>query len=1045
MTSRMIVIGGSPTGDPELAAAVACDFPPSSTEWLNEASELGATPTDDPAAIVVVHRGGSATVDDTVRTVGEVRAARPVAPVVVVRAPDRSAAAEELMRSGADAILSELAGGRLREVIEASRRRIARERSDGLQERQEWERRYRVLFDAHPLPMWIFDLETHAFLAVNDAAVACYGYSREEFLAMRLEDMRPAEDLPALQQHLAAISPGGGYGPPSTWRHLTKGGSEITVSLSAHSLTFDGRPARIVTAVNITELRHAEDARQASEERYRRLVELSPDAIFVHADGRFVFANAATAELLGAREPAELVGRPILDVVAARDRAAVEARVRQMLESGLPAPTLEETLIRLDGEPVAVDVTAIPFEIGDRPGIQVVARNIEARVRADALERKRLMQLAAVNRVARQAASHLDEDALFSAVVHEIHVAFGFRTVALLVVVPEQGEVERRAVAGGGLGGAVPRFSQSVEAGLLGAAISSGAAVVSNDVLNDPRYRPDPNLDVGTRAEVCIPIVVGGGTAAILDVQETSVGAFDDVDVQMLETVADQVALAMSNARLFRRIQEELAQRARLSAAVEQAAESIVITDRDGAIVYVNPAFERLTGYARGEVIGENPRILKSGRHDEAFYRAMWETLDAGDPWSGTMVNRRKDGTFFEEEGVISPIRDASGMVVNYVAVRRDVTREHEVEEQFRRAQRMEAIGRLAGGIAHDFNNLLQAILASAQVLSMIDGRLERQQETAAEIVEHVQRGAALTRQLLLFARRGVSRREPVDLGSVVESAKGLLRRLLRENIAIDVRIGAEPIAVRLDRGQFDQVMMNLALNAADAMPDGGRLTLAAGRDADSAWFAVSDTGVGVPAELLDRLFEPFFTTKSAERGTGLGLAVVHGIVSQHGGHVSVQSAVGKGTTFRVELPLVEGDVLPVVRPDEAPGPASGRGERILIVEDNPAVRRVLSTLLTRVGYQVHAVGSGEAAGTLPLEPAFDVVLSDVMLPGASGLAVARSLRERWPELKVILMSGYAEDEILRREIDEGAVRFVQKPVDIETLAREVRAALEER
>ncbi|MCU0789381.1 MAG: PAS domain-containing protein, partial [Verrucomicrobia bacterium] len=267
-------------------------------------------------------------------------------------------------------------------------------------------------------------------------------------------------------------------------------------------------------------------------------------------------------------------------------------------------------------------------------------------------------------------------------------------------------------------------------------------------------------------------------------------------------------------------------ERARLATAAEQAAEAIVITDTAGNIQYVNPAFELVSGYTRAEVEGRNPRLLKSGEQDDAFYRGLWETLSRGQVWRGHLKNKRKDGTLFDEEATISPVHDDTGQVVNYVAVKRDVSHERQVEEQFRQAQKMEAIGRLAGGVAHDFNNLLAVISAHLELLDMRDGLLTKHQESVGEIRKAADRAAALTHQLLLFSRRQAVQRRTIDLNEVVTSMTKMLRRILGEDIRLRFSYASSALLVDADAGMMDQILLNLAVNARDAMPRGGEMIL---------------------------------------------------------------------------------------------------------------------------------------------------------------------------------------------------------------------------
>ncbi|MGZ5959362.1 MAG: hybrid sensor histidine kinase/response regulator, partial [Myxococcaceae bacterium] len=446
-----------------------------------------------------------------------------------------------------------------------------------------------------------------------------------------------------------------------------------------------------------------------------------------------------------------------------------------------------------------------------------------------------------------------------------------------------------------------------------------------------------------------------------------------------------------------------------------------------------------------GEVIGQNPRILKSGRHDPGFYREMWETLKRGEVWSGRLVNRRKDGVLFEEDATISPVRDPLGRIEHFVAVKRDVTQEVAIEERLRQAQRIEAVGRLAGGVAHDFNNLLQAMLTQTQLIRARPGDTERVAGTVNELEQHIRRGAALSRQLLLFSRRETAKPERLDLTEVLAGAMQLLQRLVREDIIFTVELADEPLPVVADRGQLDQVLMNLVVNAADAMPEGGRIVIRTGAGAgDHVWLSVEDTGHGIPEEIRGRLFEPFVTTKGGEKGSGLGLSVVHGIVVAHRGTIEASDRKGGGSIFRIELPRdTSGEVASSVRAGrDAPEVPHGTGERIMVVEDEAGAREGLLDLLTILGYQVTAVGSAREVEGLPARPAFDLLLSDLLLPDVSGADLARGLQERWPQLKVILMSGYTEDEAVRRDVGVGNVRFLQKPFDMMTLAREIRMAL---
>ncbi|HSM00661.1 MAG TPA: PAS domain S-box protein [Candidatus Limnocylindria bacterium] len=497
----------------------------------------------------------------------------------------------------------------------------------------------------------------------------------------------------------------------------------------------------------------------------------------------------------------------------------------------------------------------------------------------------------------------------------------------------------------------------------------------------------------------------------------------------------------------------------RLATAVEQSAEIIMITDAAGAIEYVNPAFERITGYHRDEILGKNPRILKSGRQDPSFYEELWETLTRGDVWSGVFQNLRKDGTLYEEEAVISPVREAGGEVINYVAVKRDVTNERRVEEQLRQAQKMEAVGRLAGGIAHDFNNLLTAIIGYTDLLLMDLPEGELAHREVLEIRKAGDRAASLTRQLLAFSRRQVLQPKVLDLNQVVTDMEKMLRRLIGENIELVTSLADDLGYVRADPGQIEQVIVNLAVNARDAMRNGGRLILVTSKmeigesyasrhdpvqPGSYVILAVTDTGVGMDEHTMSRLFEPFFTTKEVGKGTGLGLATVYGIVKQSGGYIWAYSEVGRGTTFKVLLPGEEA-VAELEEKEVAYLYPSGGKETVLVVEDEKLVRDLVREILSHHGYDVLEASRGAEALEVSgrQKGPIHLLISDVVMPGMTGPELARRLTALRPEMGVLFMSGYTDDTILHHGVFEHGAEYLQKPFKASALGAKVRKVLD--
>jgi PAS domain S-box-containing protein len=498
------------------------------------------------------------------------------------------------------------------------------------------------------------------------------------------------------------------------------------------------------------------------------------------------------------------------------------------------------------------------------------------------------------------------------------------------------------------------------------------------------------------------------------------------------------------------------AKHAQLIRSIEQVAESIVITDLEGTILYVNPAFEKVTGYSREEAIGNNPRILQSGHHPASFYQAMWETLLRGETWSGDLVNKRKDGSLFNEVATISPIRDQGGTVINYVAVKLDITREQSLRDQLSQSQKMDSLGRIAGGIAHDFNNLLMVIRTYVETLQNRLPVQDSLRENTEQVLEAVERGASLTGQLLAFSRKQIISPVVLDLNAVIDKTSKMLRRVVGEDIELHVVLSNALWAIKADPDQIAQVLMNLCVNARDAMPRGGKLKIVTenvtvkkrsvverngvlpGR---YVMLSVTDSGEGISKKIQQDIFEPFFTTKDAGKGTGLGLAMVYGIVKQSGGQVWVDSKLGKGARFTIYLPKVAQTVAPTL-PVQAKAPQRGT-ETLFVVEDEKSLRMGICDLLNSLGYTVLAASSGAEALAIACEQRnIDLLLTDVVMPKMGGRELAELLRNLQPKLKVIYMSGYTDVAVLRHGIHEQHTAFLQKPFGLSALASKVRDTL---
>ena len=494
-----------------------------------------------------------------------------------------------------------------------------------------------------------------------------------------------------------------------------------------------------------------------------------------------------------------------------------------------------------------------------------------------------------------------------------------------------------------------------------------------------------------------------------------------------------------------------------LSLAVEQSPIAVVMTDLDGHIEYVNTAFTRVTGYQPDEVLGKTPRILKSGETSPTTYRDLWTTILAGQVWHGDLVNRRKDGTLYEDAMWVFPVTDSRGQVVRLLALKEDVSKKRSLEAQLRQAQRMESIGRLAGGVAHDFNNVLTAIFGYTELVSETLAPDSRSRGDLEEIRRAAQRASALTRQLLAFSRQQILQPVVVETNELVENLEKMLRRIVGEDIKLKLALSRDTGNVRVDAGQFDQVLMNLVVNARDAMPKGGSLVIeTANADLDEHYamehqpvipgpyvlIAVSDTGGGIPPEVRSRIFEPFFTTKEIGKGTGLGLSTVYGIVKQSGGYVWVYSEMGRGTTFKIYLPRVDS---PADTGESAVQPTELKGtETVLLAEDDETLRNLTAGVLRRLGYTVLAAATPDIARTIAREHngPIHLLLTDVVMPGSSGRDLARELAKSRSQTRVLFVSGYTGEAMIQHGLTEPGLNYLQKPYTPGVLAAKVREVL---
>jgi PAS domain S-box-containing protein len=587
----------------------------------------------------------------------------------------------------------------------------------------------------------------------------------------------------------------------------------------------------------------------------------------------------------------------------------------------------------------------------------------------------------------------------------------------------------------------------------LGNLLSDGTPLAVSDAQNHPRLAPVYELmrQRGIVSLLVLPLVIEGEMVGGLSLDSIEPREFSPEEVSLARSMSDQIGRALAWARLAQTQRQ-------LSTAIEQVVESVVITDTEGTIIYVNPAFERMSGYSRSEVIGQNPHILKSGEHDTSFYQELWTTISAGNVWHGRLVNRRKDRSRYTVDATITPVRGENSRIVNYVSLQRDVTHESHLEEQYRQLQKMEAIGQLTAGIAHDFNNLLTVINGFAELVQSRLLASDPGYEMVGKILAAGQRGTDLVRQLMTFSRKQPIKSQIVYLNQAVAETEKMLQRIIGEHINLTTCLAPDLWPVEADQARIEQVIVNLAVNARDAMPHGGKLIVETAnvvldedyvtshlqaQPGEHVLLAVSDTGVGMTQEVKAHLFEPFFTTKEHGKGTGLGLATVYGIIKQSRGSIWVYSEEGLGTTFKIYLPraLKAAQPLPSLKTGER---MPFGDETILLVEDDGAVRDLARLLLQEQGYTVLVAGDGQEAMRLAEDHSgpINLLLTDLVLPGMGGVVLNKRLSQVRPELRTLLMSGYTQKASGHPSTPGSGGAFLQKPFSSVELSRRVRAVL---
>ncbi len=676
--------------------------------------------------------------------------------------------------------------------------------------------------------------------------------------------------------------------------------------------------------------------------------------------------------------------------------------------------------------------------------------------RENAAADRRLARLRAMARLSGLIASSLDLDEVLREIARAAAQLMEAPAVGVWVADEKAGTLEVRAFSDDRLGATYPRRSIGLGEGLPGWVATHRQPVIVADVFEDGRVlAPDWFRQHGLRSAYIVPIVHQGVLLGVLALNGPAAFELDAEDRELLESFAGQAALAIRNARLY---EDARGARDFLRSIAEHSPAGIVTTDVRGHVTYFSPRAEELLGYRSAEVVGRAVAEFQRGGR-EAARTLMRRLREEGRLREHETEILASDGRWVECRFSLALLRDAAGTTIGTLAILEDTSERKRLEAQLRQAQKMEAVGRLAGGIAHDFNNLLAVIMGHSDLIKSVLRKGDGLAHDVEQIRRASERAASLTRQLLAFSRRQFLQPQVIDVNTLVGNLATMLHRLIGEDIQLELRLDPAAGRVSADPGQLEQVVMNLTVNARDAMPQGGQLTLETGPAMLDKTFvtahpgsstgahvrlSIRDNGCGMSPDVLSHLFEPFFTTKEPGRGTGLGLSTVYGIVKQHRGYIDVQSEPGQGSTFAVYLPRV--DAKPAAERAAArerlmPG---GR-ETVLFVEDEVALRDLMHRVLAKGGYTVLAAGDGlEALALVEAHQArIDVVVTDVVMPRMSGPELATRLRTRDPGIRLLYVSGYTADQ-LRSQTDLGAdATLLAKPFTSDGLLRKVREVLD--
>ncbi len=878
---------------------------------------------------------------------------------------------------------------------------ICRELTQSRREHEAVER-YEALAKSTPDVILLVRRADGRILDANKAAEEVYGYARHQLLRKTIFDLTSAE---APEMLMSEMDRSNVEGVPFETLHSRRDGTVFSAEVRSHELTMGNEHVSVSIIRDLTERKQAQEAIHRSEARLNAAFENLPFDFWVcDTDSRYVIQNPACVEHWG-----NLIGVRTDDVNVPEETQAIWRANNSRALSG--EVVVGEVEYHNKGERLNYFNILTPIrEEGRIKGysginIDITKRKVAERELRDSEERYRLL---------------VEQSPVAIAVHSEWQIVY----------------VNDAAVRMSGASSAEQLLGKSILELIHEDSQEAALDHIVVTLAGEKRLQP---------AELKFLRV--DGSTALVEVKSAPIVYLGKPAIQ---TVIHDVSER-------KRIEDKLRLQ---SAALNTAANAIVITDRDGKIEWVNPSFEKLTGYNSSEAIGTDMSfIVKSGKQDKMFYKDMWDTILSGRVWHGQLINRRRDGTLYSEEMTITPVSDDEGEITHFVAIKEDITKRKSLEEELAQAQKLDAIGKLAGGVAHDYNNILGVVLGYGE---LIRNKLHRDDSIRRHldgIIAAARRGSELTKQLLTFARGEAVSPRVVNINLVIESIKKMLQRIIGENLNLVFKPQTGIWNVRIDSTQLDQILLNLATNARDAVDDIGTITIETSNvKTDGAFvrdhpgslageyvkIVFSDTGRGMDQKVVREIFEPFFTTKPKGRGTGLGLAMVYEIVKQNKGTIDVQSELGAGTTFDIYFPRCHGQAEKTEEPASSVGIHLGTAT-VLIVEDQPDLLELAKRGLEQYGYKVlTALSPAEALLLCKGYPEdIHLLLADVVMPTMNGRDLSRRVRNMKRGIRTLFMSGYAADVLSGSGATENGSTFIQKPFTPQSLARKVQEILE--